>query len=131
MLGASLRLYSASPALHARLRHLGHDEHPAAVDRVGERASEERADERRTELGETHQADVERRLGEQVHLVVDGNEGEFRAHLRYDEAQPQAPEVREPPQRFDIDDRKAPDQAAGLLLHPHAIDHPHRALTGY
>jgi hypothetical protein len=41
----------------------------------------QRADERRAELGETHQTDVKRRPGEQVHLIVDGDEGEFRANL--------------------------------------------------
>ena len=98
---------------HAAQRHreLGHDEHLAAVDGVGHRAAEQRPDERRPKLCEAHQADVERRAGEQVDLVEDGHQGELRADLRHREAEPEAPELREAAQRPEVDEGQSPHAA--------------------
>lgn len=79
-------------------------QHPTAVDRVGHGAAEQRADQRRDELGKTHEADGERRAGEQVRLIEDGDQSELRTHLRHREAQPEPPEGREPPERLKVDD---------------------------
>ena len=75
--GVPPRLFNARPTLHNAMDSWRHDHHPAAVDRVGHRPAEQRADERRAELGKTHETDVERRAGEQVHLVEDRDEGEL------------------------------------------------------
>ena len=98
-------------ARRSRQRKLGDLHHPAAVERVGERAAEERGREQRRKLGEAEEPDEERRAGEPVDLVRDRDVRHHRAEERDPAADEEQPEIAVPPERTEIDHRQ-PQQAA-------------------
>ncbi|HJY93600.1 MAG TPA: hypothetical protein VJ371_01515 [Streptosporangiaceae bacterium] len=60
-------------------QHLRHHQQPAAVHGVDHRSAQQRSADQREELGQRHQADVERRVGQLVHLVRHRHRGQLGA----------------------------------------------------
>jgi hypothetical protein len=100
---------------HDREPGLGAEQEPAAVDRVGDRAADDRDDEERHERAEAQQADGERRVGQIVELDRDGDKGDLAADVRDRLAGPQTPERRRVAERREVE-RSAAQQAAEARL---------------
>jgi len=86
---------------------LGPQEQAAAVEGVGDRASDDGDDEQRDERAEAQQADVERRVREVEELDRDGDERDLAADERDRLSGPEAPERRRLAQRRDVDRRSS------------------------
>ena len=86
-----------------RLAGLGHEQEPAPVDAVDERAAEHGDPDERHQLHQTDRTHRERRVGEPVHLDVQGDETHERAGLGDQLAEPQEPEVTRRTERSDVD----------------------------
>ena len=71
-----------------RERQLRDHEQSPPVDRVRDRASEQRAGEHWNDLHQAHKAHVQRRVGQQEHLVWDRDHRELRTERRDQVAQP-------------------------------------------
>ena len=93
----SIRFGEADRVLHLftleRGQHLGREDEPAAVHRVGDRAADEREREQRTELDGADHPDGERRVRELVHLKRDRDERDLASEERDALAAPEEPEV--------------------------------------
>ena len=62
------------PQARQGLGHLHRHDQPAPVHPIGHGSPDQRPDQQRPELGQTHQPDLERRPGEQEHLVGHGHD---------------------------------------------------------
>ena len=110
-------------------RELGDLHHPAAVDGVGDRASDQGAPQERHELDGAQEADDERRVADLVGLERERDVGDHRAQERDPLADEEQAEVAVPPERPDVHrghceqpagagrlDRRAGPEPLGLSL---------------
>ncbi len=85
-----------------REAHVGRDHEPAAIDGVGEGAAHERGQQQRPELGQPQEADRERRMGQRVHLVRQGDVGDHAAQKRHELGGVEQPVVAVPAKRGEV-----------------------------
>ncbi len=105
---------------------LGHQDQPAPVDRIRDRAADERERQERNQLAERDQPDEERRARELVDLVRDRDEADLAPDQRDRLADPQAAKLGRFAQRPDVD-RHATEEsadAAGPIDERPAFDVP-------
>ena len=90
---------------------VGDEEHPPAVDGVGDRAAVDRDDQQRDERRDPEQADEQRRPRLVVELERNGDRGDLASDRRDARAEPQPPERPRAAQGTDVD-RDPCEQAA-------------------
>jgi len=90
-----------------RQEHLGHEQHPAAVDCVRDRAADDREGQERDELADREKPDLERRVGDRVKLIRRGNRRDLAAEGRDGLADEEPAESRVAPKRADVDGQAA------------------------
>ena len=108
--GCGAAALSTRTSAHARARELGEHDHTAALEVIGDRTTEDRAEEQREHRHEAEQADHERRARLLVHLERGGDACELRASRRDADARPQQAEVSGVTKRRDVD-RDVPQAA--------------------
>jgi hypothetical protein len=90
---APIAAISASGRAAGGERDVGAEGDPPPIDRVGDRAADERGDEQRHQFRAAEQADCQRRSGEPVHLIRQRDVGDHRAEQRHELRRVEEPEV--------------------------------------
>ena len=108
------------PGAARRHQHLRDHQQPAPVHRVDHRTAQQRPGDQREQLGDGHQPDVERRVGQLVHLVRHRHRGQLVAEDGHELAPDQVAEVARPPQRRQVDEQapRGPGLCLPLAAHP-------------
>src|SRR5581483_1448576 len=91
-----------------RHAHVGDEEQLAAIERVRQRAAEQRERDDRTELGEAQQPDLERRVREREHLELRGDDGQLAPEERDELTAVQQPVLRGLLERRDVQQDTTP-----------------------
>src|SRR5215813_12476519 len=94
-----------------------------AVDTSDRRTAQQRPGDQREQLGDGHQPDVERRVGQLVHLVRHRHRGQLVAQDGHELAPDQVAEVARPPQRRQVDEQapRGPGLSLPLAAHPRPL----------
>jgi hypothetical protein len=96
---------------------LGQHHEPPAVERVGERAADQRETEDRHELGHAEQADRDRRPGDLERLHRDRDQRDHRPEVRHRLAEHEQPVLAPPPEQPGVD-RDRGQQTPQPAAHP-------------